>query len=623
MALTPGAAAPDGAADVQRPARLAGGTIARKFWHAVALRGPKVALRQKVLGIWQETTWAQAGAESRAIAMALAAEGIEPGEVGSILSNTRREWCFADYGVMLAGGVTSGIYPTDASAQCEYLLDDSASRVVFVEDDEQLDKVLEVRARLPKLSRIIVFDMDGLERLDDAMVLSLAAFQARGRVYDAAHPGEFERRLASRRPDDLAILVYTSGTTGKPKGAMISHRNVCHVIENFPPALDQGEGDDKMAFLPLCHVAERLLGQFVSLESGSRLNYVENPETVPENIREIAPTVFVAVPRIWEKLHSAIMIRLHEATPLQRRAFAFAHGLGDRVAGLRLAGEPVPAGLSLAAALARRLLLGNVRRALGVDRMRWALCGAAPISPALIRWYHALGVPMYEGYGMTETTAGGTVNLPGAIRLGTVGRAQPFNEVRIGAGGEILIRGANVFLGYLHQPDKTAETIDADGWLHTGDVGEIDADGFVCITDRMKDIIITAGGKNITPSEIENELKVSPYIADAVVVGDRRPYLTCLVMIDHENVERFAQDRAVPFSSFASLCRAREVRELIGAHIEQVNRNVARVETIKAFRLIDRKLTAEDEELTPTMKLKRKLVNEKYRELIESMYRRE
>ncbi len=609
-----------GASTLVRSDALPGETIGQKFWNAVQMRGAKVALRQKEFGIWEEVSWTQFGAHARAIAMALAAEGVAPGDAASILSNTRREWSYADYGILMAGGISSGIYPTDSAAQVEYLVGDSRSVVIFVEDEEQLDKVLEVRANLPLLRRIVVFDMEGLAGLSDAMVVSLEAFERNGEQFDRAHPGELERRLASRVAADTAILVYTSGTTGKPKGALITHANLRWVMEHYAPELPQTENDDKMAFLPLCHIAERMFGQLLSLQYGARLNYVENPDTVAENVREISPTVMLAVPRIWEKFYSGVSIRMKEATAFQQWAYKVALGIGYKVADARLANQPVPAHLALAFKLARWLVLDNVRKIIGIHHARYAVTGAAPISPELIRWFTAIGLDLYEVWGMTETTGGGTLNLPGRRKLGTVGPAAPFNEVRISSEGEILVRGPNVFGGYLNLPDKTAEAIDADGWLHTGDVGVIDEEGFVRITDRMKDIIITAGGKNITPSELENELKFSPYITDAVVVGDRRPFLTCLVMIDHENVEKYAQDKSVPFSNFTSLCRAPEVQQLIQDEIDRVNKKFARVEQIKKFRLIEYKLTAEDEELTATMKLKRKLVNEKYKPLIDSMY---
>jgi len=600
---------------------LPGDTVGEKFWNAVQLRGDRVALRQKELGVWEEISWRRFGQCARQIGMGLVSLGLEPGACISILSNTRREWAYCDFGALAVGLVVSGIYPTDAPEQVEFLCADSRTRVVIVEDEEQLDKVLQVRRGLADLLRIVVIDMEGLRDLRDPQVISLEELMAAGEALDRSSPPLFEARLRSRSVGDLAILVYTSGTTGKPKGAMITHRNLRAVMENFPRELPQGEGDDKMSFLPLCHIAERMFGLMLSLERGSRLNFVENPDTVPENVREIAPTIMLGVPRVWEKFFSAINLRIKESTAFQRWAYRVALAVGERCSHYAMRGESAPPGLRLMNHLGRLLVLNNVRRALGLDRVRWAATGAAPISPDLIRWYWALGVPLFEVWGMTETTGGGTINLPGALRIGTIGKAQPgINEVRISAQGEILTRGPNVFLGYLNQPHKTSEVIDAEGWLHTGDVGEIDAQGFVRITDRMKDIIITAGGKNVTPSEIENELKFSPFITDAVVVGDRKPYLTLLVMIDHENVEHHAQERNIPFSNFASLCRAPEVQALIQAEVDRVNARFARVEQIKKFRLIEQKLTAEDEELTPTMKLKRRLINEKYRDLIAQMY---
>jgi long-chain acyl-CoA synthetase len=595
------------------------GTVARLFWHGVQTRGPQVILRQKDLGIWRAVTWTELGRVAREIGMGLAALGLQPGEVASIQSNTNREWVYADLGVLGAGGVSNGIYPTDAAAQAEYLLADSGSVFVFVEDEEQLDKILEVRERLPKLRKIIVFDMDGLRDFDDAQVMSLDALRALGADYDEKHEGVWEKRLASRKPEDLAILVYTSGTTGKPKGAMISHRNILATLDGYQGAFAQGSQDERMAFLPLCHIAERLGGQYHSLYAGAVLNFVENPETVPENVREIAPTIFTAVPRVWEKFYSGVMIRLKEAGKLQQWAYAIAIGIGYKVAALKEARKPVPAGLALAFWLARALVLNNVRKVIGVHRTRVCITGAAPISPDLIRWYMALGVEMYEVWGQTESCGAITSNPAGKVKPGSIGPQMAHAEVKVSPEGELLARGPGVFMGYLNQPEKTAETL-KDGWLHTGDVGKVDEEGFFYITDRMKDIIITAGGKNITPSEFENQLKFSPYITDAVVIGDKRPYLVALVMVDHENVEKYAQDQAIPFTNYASLCRRPEIVALIQGEIDKVNKRFARVEQVKKFRLLETKLTAEDEELTPTMKLKRKLVNEKYKDLIEAMY---
>ena len=601
---------------------LEGETIPAMFWNGVQKRADKTWLRQKELGIWHAWTWAQTAEAVAEIAGGLMSLGFQPHHTASILSNTVIEWVLADLAILSCGGVSNGIYLTDAASQAHYLCEDSGTRILFVEDDEQLDKALEVRARLPALTKIVVFDMEGLRALDDPGVISLAQLRALGRTYNDEHPDELMERVASCRPEELAILVYTSGTTGKPKGAMHSHRGLVYTARGYNTLIAQDERDERMCFLPLCHIAERMGGEYFAMYTGSILNFVENPETVPENVREIAPTVFTAVPRVWEKFYSGVMITLKEASPLQQATYGWAIGVGTQIADKVLAGQPIDGLLKFKFTLARWLALNNVRKLIGIHRARFLVTGAAPISPELVKWYLALGVPMLEVWGMTESCGASTGVPPNRIKPGSIGPAASYNEVRLDpTTGEILVRGTNVFMGYLNQPEKTAETIDADGWLHTGDVGLVDDEGFFRITDRMKDIIITAGGKNITPSELENELKFSPYITDAVVIGDKRAYLTVIVMIDQENVEKFAQDNDVPFSNYASLTRATEIQELIQGEIDRVNGKFARVEQIKKFFLLDTQLSAEDEELTPTMKLKRKLVQQKYAPQIESMYR--
>ena len=600
---------------------IAGDTLPAMFLNAVAARRDKVWMREKELGVWREWTWDETALAVREVAMGLAAIGFEPGDCASILSNTVVEWVVTDLGVLCAGGVANGIYPTDAASQVHYLCEDSRSTVLFVEDEEQLDKALEVRARLPLLQAIVVFDMNGLQRYVDPMVMSFAQLRERGAAHDKSHPGLFDARAKSRQPEDLAILIYTSGTTGKPKGAMHSHAGLVYTARGNNTLIAQDESDERMCFLPLCHVAERLGGEYFAMYTGTRLNFVENPDTVPENVREIAPTVFTAVPRVWEKFYSAVMIALSESSRLQQLVYRWAIAVGHQVVNKVLGGQAVPAHLKVQFTLARWLALNNVRKLIGIHRARFLVTGAAPIAPDLIRWYLALGVPMLEVWGQTENCGAATGMPVGRIKPGSIGPACAFNEVKLDeTTGELLIRGPNVFMGYLNQPEKTAETIDAQGWLHTGDVGTVDEEGFFRITDRMKDIIITAGGKNVTPSELENELKFSPYITDAVVIGDKRAYLTVLIMIDQENVEKFAQDNDVPFSNYASLTRALQVQELIQQELNKVNTKFARVEQIKAFRLLETQLTAEDDELTPTMKLKRRFVQQKYAAMIDSMY---
>lgn len=600
---------------------VTGETVPQVFWNAADKRAAQVWLREKELGIWRSWTWDQTATAVREIAHGLMALGFERGETASILSNTVVEWVLADLAVLACGGVSSGIYPTDAASQVHYLCEDSRSVVLFVEDDEQLDKALEVRERLPLLRRIVVFDMDGLHDLQDEAVIGLNALRELGRGHLQQHPQALAQRLGAIRPDDLAILVYTSGTTGRPKGAMHSHRTLVTSMRGYNLTTAQDESDERMCFLPLCHIAERMGGEYFAMYTGSKLNFVENPDTVPENVREIAPTVAVAVPRVWEKFYSAVTIAVKESSRIQQLAYGWGIAVGMQVVDKVLAGQPVPALLKAQFRLARVLVLDNVRKLIGIHRARFCVTGAAPISPDLVRWYMALGVPMAEVWGMTETGGVSTYTPVDRIRPGKIGIAAPWNEVRIHPEtSEILVRGPNVFIGYLNQPEKTAETIDSDGWLHTGDVGTVDDEGVFRITDRMKDIIITAGGKNVTPTEIENELKFSPYVTDAVVIGDARPFLVVLVMIDQENVEKYAQDHDVPFSNYTSLTRAPEVRALIQAEIDRVNKQFARVEQIKKFHLIESQLTAEDEELTPTMKLKRKLVQVKYAPQIEAMY---
>ncbi len=599
-----------------------GETVPAMFWNAVALRSGRVTMRQKERGLWREWTWSQAAEAVREIGDGLLALAFAPGDCASILANTVVEWVLADIAVLSCGGVSSGIYPTDAAGQVEYLCADSRTTVLFVEDDEQLDKALSVRDRLPLLQTVVVFDTEGLSDFSDERVVSLARLRELGREHRERKPTQLDERIAACRPGDLAILVYTSGTTGKPKGAMHSHHAIVFTVRGNNAIVPQDESDERMCFLPLCHIAERIGGEYFALYTGSVLNFVENPETVPENVREIAPTVLTAVPRIWEKFYSSVTIGLRESGRVQQLAYAWAIGVGHRVGERVLAGQPVPAALKLQFRLARLLVLDNVRKLVGIHRARFCVTGAAPISPDLVKWYLALGVPMIEVWGMTESCGAATYTPAGRMKPGSIGPACPYNEVRLDpATSELLIRGENVFMGYLNQPEKTAETIDAQGWLHSGDVGTQGSDGYFRITDRMKDIIITAGGKNITPSELENELKFSPYITDAVVVGDKRAYLTAIVMIDLENVEKFAQDRDIPFSNYASLTHAREVQELVGAEMARVNEKFARVEQIKKFWLLDTRLGAEDEELTPTMKLKRKLVEKKYADRIEAMYR--
>ncbi|MEM9198030.1 MAG: long-chain fatty acid--CoA ligase [Pseudomonadota bacterium] len=578
------------------------------------------AHREKEYGIWQSYSWQDYYDHAKWIGLGLLRLGLTRGEPVQILSEDRRDWLYCDLAIASVGGIPSGVYTTDSATQLAYLVQDSGAPFLFLENDEQLDKFLEARSAMPGLKKVIVFDRDGLRGFDDPQVMFLDDLIAMGREEAEVHPARFEEELEKAQPEDVRMLIYTSGTTGPPKGAMITHRNMLYQLQAGLEILDYLPDDQQLCFLPLCHVLERLVSVENPIAVGSTVNFAESPETVFENLQEVGPNVFTAVPRLWEKIYSRVMIMRSEATGLGRLALDWAVGTGMKQ--VRVIGEGRTPGPGLRAAhwLADLLILRNLRSMLGMARMRRGTTGAAPISPDLIRWYAAIGVPLIEGFGMTETAGVATANRVGDNHIGTVGPSLPGCELRIAADGEILVRGPNIFKGYWNKPEKTEETITTDGWLHTGDVGRMDNHQCLTITGRKKDIIITAGGKNITPAEIESRLKFSPYISDAVIIGDKRKYLSCLIMIDQENVEKFAQDRQIPYSDFASLTRAEEVVELIGGVVAEVNKEFARVEQIKDFRLIDILLTAEDDELTPTMKLKRGFVEKRHKALIDAMY---
>ncbi|MFW8635576.1 AMP-dependent synthetase/ligase [Cribrihabitans pelagius] len=605
----------------QRPVTVDGcDTLAKLFARRCAEQGRRTSHREKDMGIWKSYSWQDYWTRAKGIGLGLMALGMQRGEVVSILSEDRKEWLYADMGVQGAGGIASGVYTTDSAKQLAYLLTNSGSRFLIAEDDEQLDKFLEIEDAVPHVQTVILLEREGLHGLDHSKCLFLDELYALGQQYEADHPGAFEAEIAKSKADDTALLIYTSGTTGPPKGAMLSHENILASAEAGARVLECLASDEQLCFLPLCHILERNVSVYFPLAAGSTVNFAESPETVFANMQEVSPATFFAVPRVWEKIYSQVLVMAQEATPLGRWAFNQAVKSGRARAQFAMRGEGVPGRVAAAYAFWDFAVLRNLRRMLGLDRLRRGGTGAAPVSPALLEWYWAIGVPLIEGYGMTENAGLATVNTLAANRPGTVGPAVPGMELRIAPDGEIQTRGLNSFQGYWKNPEKTAETFTEDGWLRTGDAGRLEEDGSLVITGRIKDILITAGGKNITPAEIESRLKFSHYISDAVVIGDGRKYLTCLIMIDQENVEKFAQERKIPFSDFASLCAAPEVVDLIGQEVEAVNREFARVEQIKDFRLINVLLTAEDDELTATMKLKRGLVEQKHKDLIDSMY---
>ena len=577
------------------------------------------ALRRKHRGLWESVTWSGYYAKARAVGLQLQALGLDRGAVVCVLAENCPEWLYIDMGAQCMGMVSNGIYPTSSADQALHILKDSAAQAVFVENQEQLEKVLAVRDQCPALRTIVVMDRDGLRGYSDPQVRFFDDFLLEGERRASSEAAIFDAAIDLGCSDDVAFLVYTSGTTGAPKGAMILCRNVVFQLTQVRDYLDVEPGNKSLSFLPLCHIAERMSSVFNPLALGLIVHFPENAGTVTNDLREVAPHVLFAPPRFWEKMYSQIDLFMRDAVPLARWAYAKAREDGAAVVDAKLNRQPVPR-LGLSAQLVRWAALRNVKVFLGLQNVRSALTGAAPVPAELIRWFLTCGIELREAYGMTETVGFCASTPVGGIKLGWAGVKSPGTEIRIAAENEVQVRGPNVFGGYLNLPEQTREAIDADGWLHTGDCGEIDPEGYLAIRDRIKDILITSGGKNITPSHIESLLRFSPYITDAVVIGDGRNYLTCLVMLDQEHAARHAQEQQIPYTDYASLARAPEIAALIRAEVDRINPQLARVEQIKDFRIIDTLLSAEDEELTPTMKLKRKVIARKYAPLIDSMY---
>jgi long-chain acyl-CoA synthetase len=452
------------------------------------------------------------------------------------------------------------------------------------------------------------------------MVMTYDELLELGRKEAERNPELLNERMDAVLPDDVSMLIYTSGTTGPPKGAMLTHRNLTWMGKAITSDNPMHQSDEVMSFLPLCHVFEQLFSVLGHITHGFVVNFIESPDTVADNMVEISPTVGYAVPRIWEKYSSAIYIRMSDATWFKRLVFYVAMKIGQQRATLMMNFKEVPFYLEACYRLAHFAVFRKLKERLGFDRMRIAYSGAAPISPEVLHFFQSLGVNLVEGYGQTEGTGVTCVSRVGRVKFGTVGPPLTGTEVRIAEDGEILVRSPSVFKGYFKNPEATEDTI-KDGWLHSGDVGEIDEDGYLKITDRKKDIIVTAGGKNITPQYIENKLKFSPYINDAVVIGDKRKFITALIMIDEDNVVKFAQDHKVQFSTYKDLTRNPEILRLIQGELDKVNETLSRVEQVKKFTILPKKLYEEDGEVTPTMKVKRKYVNEAFADLIEGMYR--
>ncbi len=604
-------------------------TIATRIRDRATRTPGALALREKDFGIWQQITWSDYWEAAQLVGHALIALGVEPGDRVAIHSENRREWLYTDLGVVAVRAATVGLYPTNPAPEVGYLLRHSGAKILVVEDQEQLDKAFAVRDELPELERIVYIEPRGIRHrhTDDPMLMSWPDFLALGTEHRAEHPDAVTRRMDAARPDDVLTLVYTSGTTGPPKGTMLTVRNVEFAIRTLvtdggftsPPPTS---ADVSLSYLPLCHVAERIFTTWFNAAAGVRVHFAESIETVQTNLREVQPTILFGVPRIWEKVAAGITIRISQASPLKRLHAAFWLRRADRIADtLVRRGGRHSVGSRLVYTIGYVVFYRALLDRIGMRKLRYAASGAAPIAPDLLRFFMGIGVPMHEVYGMTENSAVATANLPGRVKIGTVGEVHEGMELRIDEEtGEILTRHEGTFAGYWRDPEATARTVDADGWLHTGDVGEWVDGTHLRITDRMKDIIITAGGKNIAPSEIENALKASPYIKEAVVIGDRRAFCTALVGIELDTVGHWAQQRRLPYTTYRDLSEKPEVIELVQGIVTKANEHFAPVEQVRRFRMLPKQLDHEDGELTATQKVKRSAITSMFSDLVESMY---
>ncbi|MFQ5947591.1 MAG: AMP-dependent synthetase/ligase [Acidimicrobiia bacterium] len=609
-----GAAAPS--------AQISVGSLPARLRQIAGSSPDKVALREKEFGIWEETTYGEYWEMVKIVGMAFRRLGVRPDDKVAIHSENRKAWVFADLGAQAIHACSVGLYPTNPVAEVEYLLGHSEAKILVAEDQEQVDKALQVKNRLPNLTRIVYVDPRGVRTYDDPILMSWDELLEMGRRAVDEDPEEIDRLVDAIDPEQTAALVYTSGTTGPPKGAMLCHRNLVWVMDRVTYAIARRIPSriEILSYLPLCHMAEKLYTLILALRTEATVNFAESIETVANDLREVQPTFFLGVPRIWEKMHAGVMIRVSDATRLKRKVFGLGMKAGGWNAGriLRRGGRG-PVG-NLVYGLFWLLLYRSLKEKLGMRNCVAAVSGAAPIAPEVLKFFMAIGVPMFEGYGMTENTAYCSVNQEGRIRLGTVGEVNADAEVKLADDGEILVRHPGVFLGYFKNPEATADTIDAAGWLYTGDVAEWVDGTHLKIVDRKKDIIITAGGKNLSPSEIENHLKVSPFIQEAVVIGDRRKFISALIGIEFDTVSNWALRKNITFTTYRDLSEKPEVIEMIGREVQKANEHFAQVERVKEFRLIPKELDHEDGDLTATQKVKRRVLEESFSELIADIY---
>jgi len=592
------------------------GTLTQLFFTTVDRHaGLAAAFRSKVGGAWVSITHREALGRVQAISLGLRELGIKPGDKVAIVSENRPEWALTDYACLCARATDVPIYPTLTAKQTEYILRDSESVAVFCSTAAQVAKVLEVQGALPGLQQIIVFDGDAAAGRPG--VISLAALEGKGRAVVSRHPN-WKAEALSAGPEDLATLIYTSGTTGDPKGVMLSHHNIWSNVQACLQMIPIGSGDECLSMLPLSHSYERMV-DYTLFQAGVIINYAESFDTVAANLQDVKPTVVLSVPRLYEKVYARVLETALSGSVIKRNIFFWAKRAGEQWATLSLAGLPIPGGLALKKKLADRLVFAKLRARTG-GRIRFFVSGAAPLSADIAKFFYSAGLPVIEGYGLTESSPVLTLNPLDRIKLGTVGRAIPGVELKIAQDGEILARGPNIMQGYYKLPEATTETIDTDGWLHTGDIGEIDSDGYLKITDRKKELLKTAGGKYIAPQPIELAVKRNKFVANAMLYGDRRKFPIILIVPNFDNLERWARERSLTYGTHAELIALADVHAKIEREVMSMLSHLAKFETPKKVVLLEKDFTIESGELTPTLKVKRRIVEQHYKDKIDAAY---
>lgn len=590
-------------------------TLVEMFQDVVKKHGPKTALMKKEGGEFKGFSYQEFGERVKNFALGLASLGITHSDRIALMSENRPEWAISDFAILSLGATNVPIYPTITPQQIEYILKDSGSRMIIVSTPDLLNKVVEIFDNLPALQKVIFMD-DG--KAPNEYMLKFDQLSDMGKKFDKDHPGFFENAIKKVMPEDLCGIIYTSGTTGSPKGVMLSHDNLLSNVKAARSVIRIDETDSLLSFLPLCHSFERMAGHFLAVSAGATIAYAESVETVSDNLGEVKPTLMTSVPRLFEKIYGRVIENANAGSPIKKKIFWWAMKTGEKYVAAKYKGK-TSGGLNFKYKLATKLVFSKLHQRVG-GRLRFFVSGGAPLPKEIAEFFYKAGILILEGYGLTETSPVITVNREEQFKFGSVGPAVPGVEVKIAADGEVLTRGPHVMKGYYKNPEATAETIDSDGWLYTGDIGIMDQDGMLYITDRKKNIIVTSGGKNVTPATIENLLITSPFIEQTVVIGDKRNFLTALIVPSFPALKKFADENGISYSDVKELLTNEKVYQAVDADVQKLTKDLARFEQLKKFTLLDKEFSIAEGELTPTLKVKRKVVVEKYADIIDQMY---